>query len=478
MRFSHLSFSRRQFLKLGLAGYTWSWLPPARAAAATAPTEHRLTAAKARVPLARDPFPETEIWSFNQRSPGSLIRLRQGEPARIVVNNDLDQPLTVHWHGLRIANGMDGVPALTQPPIAPGEEFVYEFTPPDAGTFWYHSHVNTAEQVGRGLYGPLIVDEPAPLAVDREALWVLDDWRLDEEAQIVGDFDSQRDLARAGRLGNTVTVNGQIPQSFQVRAGERIRLRLLNAANARLFALRFQGHRPWVIARDGQPVTPYEPGTAIVIGPAQRLDLLLDMVGRPAERFSVIDTYFPQSPFKLLDVVYADQPPLDTTRPEEVPRLRANPIPEPDLNDPQLQPVVLAGGDLGRLHTAIMGDKELDITRLYLLGKMWAINGRVSASEDYSDIPLFEVRRGRTVMLVFHNDSAWPHPMHLHGHHFKVVSHSGDPSVVGQWLDTVVLGPEEQAKVAFVADNPGKWLFHCHILGHTRAGMLTVIRVI
>jgi FtsP/CotA-like multicopper oxidase with cupredoxin domain len=468
-------FSRRDFLKLGAAGSLLSWFPVSRLAAAAPPVQYRLTAAKAGVRLAQNPFPETEVWTFNRESPGPLLRLRQGEPARIAVKNELEQPLTVHWHGLRIVNNMDGVPQLTQPPIDPGQEFVYEYTPPDAGTFWYHSHVNTAEQIGRGLYGPLIVEEREPYAVDREALWVLDDWRLDNEAQIVGDFDRQRDLARAGRLGNTVTVNSRTPRSFDVRAGERVRLRLLNAANARIFSLRFQGHRPVVIARDGQPLEPYAPGTAITIGPAQRLDLLLDMTRQPGERFAVLDTQYPQSPFKLMDIVYGEQPALRTSMPEAVPSLPANPIPEPDLSDPQLQPVVLAGGDLGRLQNAILGDKELDITRLYLLGKMWAINGRVSSG--YTDIPLFTVERGRTVLLDFQNDTAWPHPMHLHGHHFKVVEHSSDSTVVGQWLDTVMLGPEERAKVAFVADNPGGWLFHCHILGHVRSGMMAVIRV-
>ena len=122
-----------------------------------------------------------------------------------------------------------------------------------------------------------------------------------------------------------------------------------------------------------------------------------------------------------------------------------------------------------------LGDQELEITRLYLLGKMWAIND--VANSGYADIPMFSVERGRTVMLEFRNHSAWPHPMHLHGHHFKVIEHSRDREVVGKWLDTVMLGPEESARVAFVADNPGKWLFHCHILGHARAGMMSVIQV-
>jgi len=157
----------------------------------------------------------------------------------------------VHWHGLRITNHMDGVPYLTQPPIEPGEEFIYEFTPPDAGTFWYHPHMNTAEQIGRGLYGPLIVEEAEPVKVDREVTWVLDDWRLTKDAQIKDDFHNPNDFARAGRIGNTITVNGETPRPFPVRAGERLRLRLLNASNARIFSLRFQKLKPQIIALDG-----------------------------------------------------------------------------------------------------------------------------------------------------------------------------------------------------------------------------------
>lgn len=468
-------YARRDILKFGAATTLLPWLPSAAVASPRGAQDYNLSATGTDIQLAGSPFPKTAVWSFNNESPGPLLRLRQGKPARIKVTNHLAQPLTVHWHGLRIANAMDGVPMLTQAPIQPGEEFFYEYTPPDAGTFWYHSHVNTAEQVDRGLYGPLIVEEHQAPPVDRDVVWVLDDWRLDKHAQIVGDFHNPRDLARAGRLGNTVTINGQIPETFGVRAGERIRLRLINAANARIFALRFQGHRTLVIARDGQPTEPYEPGGPIIIGPAQRFDLILDMSQQPGDSFSVIDTQYSQSPSRLIKLVYSKEPPVRQAPPDDYPGLPANVIAEPDLSDPLVQHVDLKGGDLGQLKNAMLGDQRLDITRLYLLGKMWAINDNVHVN--HSDIPLFTVKRGRTVVLDFKNHSAWPHPMHLHGHHFKVLEHSRDKEVVGKRLDTILLGPEESARVAFVADNPGDWLFHCHILGHAEAGMMAVIQV-
>ena len=163
---------------------------------------------------------------------------------------------------------MDGVPHLTQQPIAPGETFVYEFDVPDAGTYWYHPHQRSFEQVGRGLYGPLIVEEGSRSRSIATSTWVLDDWRLLPDAQISDDFGNFMDASHNGRVGNTVTVNGRIPESFPVRAGERVRLRLINAANARIFGLEFEDHRPQVIALDGQPVEPHEPdGGRVVLGP-------------------------------------------------------------------------------------------------------------------------------------------------------------------------------------------------------------------
>src|SRR4051812_359426 len=193
--------------------------------------------------------PSTEVWSYNASVPGPELRFKQGERLRVEVENALPVQTTVHWHGIRLPNAMDGVPGLTQAPIAAnGGKFVYEFDLPDAGTYWYHPHLGGGEQLGRGLYGALIVEERDPPAVDRDVVWMLSDWRLDREARIRADFGNAMDASHAGRIGNTVTVNGTIPDSFHVRAGERVRLRLVNASSARIYALSFEGHEPWVIA--------------------------------------------------------------------------------------------------------------------------------------------------------------------------------------------------------------------------------------
>ena len=224
-----MPLNRRQFIAV-----SGSLLLPACAATQPAPLPQVLRAGVSRQQLVPEQYPQTEVWSYDGRVPGPLLRAKQGERLRVLLANALPQASTVHWHGIRLPNAMDGVPHLTQKPVLPGGEFLYEFTLPDAGTYWYHPHERSQEQVARGLYGALIVDEPQPPEVDRDETWVLSDWRLDKTATDVADFDSNRfDLSHGGRIGNTVTINGRftpIGGEFALRSGERIRLRLINAA--------------------------------------------------------------------------------------------------------------------------------------------------------------------------------------------------------------------------------------------------------
>jgi FtsP/CotA-like multicopper oxidase with cupredoxin domain len=483
--------SRRTFLAASGAAAAASVLRPWRARAGPS-AELRLIAGAGRTHLVGAPYPETVVWSYNGAVPGPEIRLRQGERLRVAIENQLSEETTVHWHGLRVPNAMDGVPHLTQPPIGPGESFVYEFDLPDAGTYWYHPHERSFEQVGRGLYGPLIVEEREPIRVDRDVTWVLDDWRLLADAQISDDFGNFMDASHNGRVGNTVTVNGRIPETFAVRAGERLRLRLINAANARIFALEFQDHRPTVIALDGQPVTPHEPaGGRVILGPAMRADLVFDMTGRPGERFSVIDPFYRGLEYRLLDLTYEDAPPL-REHPLDVPmRLAANTMPEPDPATADRHEIAFSGGMMGgmmggggmmdgggmggmmrgRMMEGMMGG----MMRRTQHSGIWAING-VAATGDVME-PFLTLRRDRSYVLAMHNHTAWHHPMHLHGHAFRVIARNGRTTRYQEWQDTVLMAPHESVDIAFVADNPGDWMFHCHILEHQAAGMMGVIRV-
>ncbi|MDX1576250.1 MAG: multicopper oxidase family protein, partial [Kiloniellales bacterium] len=382
--------------------------------------------------------PQTQTWCYNGAVPGPEIRLRQGERLRVLVENELPQDTTVHWHGLRLPNAMDGVPDLTQPPIPPGAAFAYEFDLPDAGTFWYHPHVRSTEQQGRGLYGVLVVEEVAPPVVDREAVWVVDDWRLTEDGAIAEPFDHPHDLSHDGRLGNVATLNGLDSGEFAVRAGERLRLRIVNTANARVFALRFEGHRPVVIAFDGQPVQPHEPPEdRLVVPPAGRVDVILDMEGEPGGRYAVMDDFYARRSYRYLDLVYDQAAPLRRSPLDAPVALAPNPIPEPQLAEAARHEMVLAGGAMGSLRSAILDGKSLDLRALAGRGKVWAVNG--VAAHGHVMEPLFTFQLGRTQLVSIGNDTAFPHPMHLHGHSFRLLTRNGRPVPGTPWLDTVLL---------------------------------------
>src|SRR6266446_9403245 len=249
--------SRRALvLGAGAAGLG-ATLPSRRSLAGSDIKEYRLTTKAATVNMTGEGHPDTAVWAYGGTVPGPEFRVGQGEPVRLVVRNNLSEDTTVHWHGIRLPNAMDGVPGLTQQPIRPGESFTYEFTPPDAGTFWYHPHADSLQQLGRGLAGALIIEEREPVAVDRDLLWVIEDWRLDDDGRIAPGFGNRMEAGMSGRIGNTVTINGRVPEHVSVKAGERVRLRIVNAALARLIRLRFEGHRPNVLAYDGQPCDPH-----------------------------------------------------------------------------------------------------------------------------------------------------------------------------------------------------------------------------
>jgi FtsP/CotA-like multicopper oxidase with cupredoxin domain len=461
----------RRALLAGAAGACVVGLLPRGAAAG----DFTLAAAPARVPLAPG-LAETAVWAYNGTVPGPEIRVRQGERVRVTMENRLAEGTTVHFHGIRLPNAMDGVPHLTQPPIAPGGTFTYEFDVPDAGTYWYHPHVNSAVQLGRGLSGAIIVEERQPIAVDRDVVWMLSDWRLLPDGRIRDDFGNMHDRAHNGRVGDIVTINGRVPDAFHVRRGERIRLRLINAANARVFGLRIAGHEPVIIAYDGQPVTPHAPPNGVVLlGPAMRVDLIMDMAGRRGERFEVRDDYYRGLAYNLVDIVYDDAAVRE--RPLAGPvALPANTMPEPDMRDAERHEVIFNGGMMGQAMMQSRGMGSMtDIMETMRSGRMWFMNG--VAMLGHTMEPMLTLRRGRTAVLALNNETTWWHPMHLHGHAFRVVSRNGAPTRHHEWQDTILIGPRERADIAFVADNPGDWMFHCHVLEHQESGMMGVIRV-
>ncbi len=437
----------------------------------------RLVASTARIPLVGAPHPDTSVWCYGGEVPGPTIRARQGDRLRVEVVNDLPEATSVHWHGVRVPNAMDGVPHLTQEPITPGGSFTYEFDLPDAGTFWFHPHQRSFEQVERGLAGALIVEETDPIQVDRDVVWVLDDWRLRGDASISGDFGNIHDVAHAGRLGNTVTLNGRVREEFWLRAGERIRLRLINAANARIFALSFGEHAPQVVAFDGQPVEPHRPvQDRVTLGPAQRVDIILEATGTPGRRFAVTDAFYRGQSYRLLDLAYTDEPPLRAGPLGQMVRLPANPVPEPDLTTALRHEIVFGGGMMGGMAGGRVHGRAMDMREMLQNGLAWTLNGE--AATVHAHEPLITLEQGRSCVLALRNETVWHHPMHLHGHTFRVLTRNGVPTRWQEWQDTVLAGPREQVEIAFMADNPGDWMFHCHVLEHQAGGMMNVIRVV
>ncbi|WP_345741750.1 multicopper oxidase family protein [Ruegeria faecimaris] len=418
--------------------------------------------------LAPDGYSETSVWSFGGNVPGSEIRLRKGQSVRRRLVNDLPQPATIHWHGIRIVNAMDGVPGLTQDAVQPGHSFTYDFVVPDAGTYWYHAHNRSMEQVARGLYGPLIVEEDNLPDVDQDLTLVLDDWRLTPETgQIVEDFDNQHDLSHAGRLGNLVTVNGQFDPEYAVARGARLRLRLINAANARIFDLGLDGLTGWIVALDGMPlVDPLPVSGNVPLAPAQRMDLIVDVQSHEGQIAGLVSQERGDS-FGLVRLAVAGQAAANRTGIRPLP---ANEMPKVRLDDAPIHRMTLQGGAMRWLDSANMGETELSGRELAQLGRFWALNGY----SDRPDEPFLDARLGSAHQIEFVNETAFPHAMHLHGHHFRIILDGG---TLGPWRDTILIGRGQTRKIALIADNPGDWLLHCHMLGHSASGMMSWFRV-
>jgi FtsP/CotA-like multicopper oxidase with cupredoxin domain len=244
-----------------------------------------------------------------------------------------------------------------------------------------------------------------------------------------------------------------------------------------------------VIALDGQPVTPHAPdGGRVVLGPAMRADLVIDMTGEPGGRSSIMDRFYEGLEFRLVDFIYADIP-LRERAPDWPMALPANPLPEPDLENASRNEVLFNGGMMGEMIAAEMGARMGPGAAGGRMGGMhsmmetmnsssaWFINGVAADETSHVMKPMLTLARGKSHVIAMTNATAWHHPMHLHGHSFRVISRNGQPTRLREWQDTVLVSPREKVEIAFVADNPGDWMFHCHVLEHQAGGMMGVIRV-
>jgi FtsP/CotA-like multicopper oxidase with cupredoxin domain len=453
--------TRRQFLGLtAAAGLTIVAGCTARepAAAPRSAGGLRLTAAPMRLDLAGRAVP---TWGYGT-VPGPEIRLRAGEVLRVQLENELSEDTTVHWHGLAPPNPMDGVPGITQDPVAPGTGFSYEFETPIPGSFMYHAHVGV--QLDRGLYGPLIVEpRNEELAYDREYTLMLDDWRdgLDEHAGHIGqgppaaevDPDPVDVVSFGGRPYPLLLVNGRTPDDppvLDVRAGDRVRLRVMNIAADTGFRFAVAGHRLTITHTDGMPVEPVTVD-ALRLGMGERYDVLVD-AGQAGGAWQVGVQPEGRAGWGRAVLRYAGSGQTAAPAVDERPgELDARLVRYEELL--AREPLALPAGTPDRLYDLTLSGTE--------------ING-----QSFPDADPLPVAEGEWVRVSMRNTGAKWHPMHLHGHHFQVLTPSGR----GPVKDTVAI-PSRGGAVTFdfLATNPGRWLFHCHNHHHMEDGMLRVV---
>ena len=394
---------------------------------------------------------EADIWTFD----GTLspaLRIRHGAELRLKLQNETALPLSLHFHGVRGPNAMDGVGGLTQDPVAAGKSHEYRFTPPDPGTFLIRPCVlgGSAEPLERGLSGFLIVEEPDPPQVDQDVALMVDDWRLNDDGSLAP-FDRPAEAAPAGRLGSWLSVNGQgTPHRIEAAPGGRLRLRLANACNARIMRLRFDGMKASVIAIDGQPTSSFEPLRAsLPFAPGTRYDLLVDLPAEPGAAGAVTALIGDGMPLVEIVTAGAKRPELPAIGPL---------APNPRLPDAiKLQ-------NASRKDVVITGDPKAPAAP-------WAING---AAGSPSGPPLVKVKRGTPVVLALTNRTAFVQPLHLHGHSFRLL-HALDDGWEPYWLDTVQVPESRTVRIAFLADNPGRWLLASTVMERFDAGLWTWI---
>ena len=395
----------------------------------------------------------TPVWHYNGQMPGPMIKGKVGSTLKVEVINRLDEPTSVHWHGMRIDNAMDGVPGVTQDPIQPGETFIYQLKLIEAGTFWYHPHINAGEQMERGLKGVLIVEPLEKLPWSQDLVWLLDDWRLQKDGTIYPHFNTGHDLMHDGRWGNVVTVNGKWKPTYFASPGERIRLRLINGANARVFLPSLDGLDASLIAVDGKPVTTIFPFTQFYLAPGNRIDLDITIPIDAAGKTFTFSDSFTRKGFPLAAIKVNDEKPTQT----------------PILNIPTAGNYIPA-----TLFNKVDAAKVWDLNALrggqYGIG--WAINQKLWPDADAGNLKI-----GQPQKVVFKNSSSRLHPMRIHGAFFRVLEKNNRSAVEPFTRDTVLVGPRESITIGLIPEHNGIWLTHCHIQSHADAGMITTITV-
>jgi FtsP/CotA-like multicopper oxidase with cupredoxin domain len=410
--------------------------------------------------LAPAPAAETIAYGFDGLVPGPLLRCKLGEALNIRIVNHTDESLSFACQGMRLDNAMDGVAGLTQPPILPGQSFDYRINPPSSGFFFYRSQVapRGSDEVRIGLYGPIIVDEPRPPAVDRDLIVLIADWQMGARGLFQGTFAP----SAGGDATQTLTsVNSNpLPMTEALAPGARIRLRLLNAASTRIMFIAFSGIKPMVLAIDSAPCADFAPlQNLLPIGPGARFDMMFDLPTVPSMQAELV-----------LRGPGTDQPLLIFKSDGSKPLGGKAPI--SSLPPDPLLPVAINLKAARKLDLVIDGgapnaapSDPPDPFRL---------NGL--PAEEFGQKPFFSVARGTPVTLGLVNRTAFVQQFHMHGHHLRVL-HDLDDGWDPYWRDNVVVPVGRTKHVAFLADNPGKWAIECLPLYRQSSELVTWFEV-
>lgn len=477
-----MTLSRRQLL-IGLAGagsmaagaslYARLGTRGGTPIPAISAENHRMTGKLRKLTLRAQPTQVdlggtiVDTWTYGDTIPGTLLRATAGDRMQIAFSNALPEATSVHWHGLAIRNDMDGVPHTTTAETPSGGGFDFDFVVPDAGTHWFHPH--TGLQMDRGLYAPFIVDDPnEPGAYDAEWIVVLDDW-----TDGVGPSPEQNlaNLKAAGANGDghmmgmgsmgmndggDVTypfflMNGRTPndpESFSLKPGHRVRIRIINASADTIYTVALGGHRLTVTHGDGFPVQAATT-SALRIGMGERYDVVVTLG----------DGVFPlvALPYGKDGLARA----LVRTGSGEAPAVSAVPG---ELHDHALTSGTLR---VAQGH-ALPAVEPTSTQELLLAGSMapyvWTING-----EPYESTVPLTIREGELTRINIRNMSMMSHPVHTHGHTFQLGAAGGS----GARKDTVLVPPMGALSIDLLGDNPGRWMIHCHNVYHAEAGMMT-----
>ena len=404
------------------------------------------------------PGTRTDAWTYNGGLPGPLIRARRGDRIIVHFSNRLPQPTTVHWHGVQVPIQMDGVPGASQPPVETDQSFTYDFVVPDAGLFWYHPHVMSAAQVGFGLYGPLLVEDPEDaVRVEDELVLVLSDIALDDDGKM-HTADSGGILgALLGREGNHVLVNGRVRPKMTVRDGALQRWRIVNAAKSRYFELVLGDGQPFeLIGVDGGHMEYSLKQYTIVLGPGERADVLVAprLDGKPLTLITnPFNRGFGSTEFRSAEDLIVFEP------------ASLAPVPLADLPKVTRDVPPMSAAGATPIAIDLVMTKEQGVAGFALKGGPFWRKTSVRA----------EV--GETQLWTITNKAIWAHPIHLHGFFFQEVDEKGAPVSPRAWKDTIHVAVDATKRFLVKLDRPGSWMFHCHILDHAEAGLMSTVDV-